>query len=313
MHRLLALLILLAITMFSIAQQKITLPQFPGGKKELDEYIKQQIETSSPAQNKAVYVSVLFYVSADGSIRRPVIATSNADIAAYDSLAVDIVRQMPRWIPGTIDHAPQEMAACVYIDFGGGDNIPELLVSEGLGIEPFSDELTQSDDDIYYIRLSPDDYLENNYDGEKISISIASVSTKDDSEQGIDIAELKEHKIIIEEKPIEEKPFVTVEQMPSFPGGEAELHKFIRENLKYPVLAREEGIQGRVVIRFVVEKDGTLSDFSVLRGIDPQCDKEAIRLMKTSPEWIAGKQNGREVNVYYTLPITFKIENDNNE
>lgn len=140
----------------------------------------------------------------------------------------------------------------------------------------------------------------------KIQISVADVKGTDDK-HGIDIAELKEHKVIVEAKQ-EEKPFTTVEQMPSFPGGEAEMYKFIGDNLKYPVVAQESGIQGRVTIRFVVTKTGAISDVTVLRGIDPSCDKEAVRVVKSMPKWIPGKQNGLNVPVYYTLPIVFRLK-----
>ncbi|MDH6308348.1 protein TonB [Dysgonomonas sp. PFB1-18] len=141
----------------------------------------------------------------------------------------------------------------------------------------------------------------------KIQISVADVKGTDDK-HGIDIAELREHKQIVEEKPVEEKPFVTVEQMPSFPGGEAEMQRFIAENLKYPVVAQESGIQGRVTIRFVVTKTGDISDVQVIRGIDPSCDKEARRVVSLMPKWIPGKQNGLNVPVYFTLPIVFRLK-----
>lgn len=141
----------------------------------------------------------------------------------------------------------------------------------------------------------------------KIQISVADVKGTDDK-HGIDIAELREHKAIVEEKPVEEKPFVTVEQMPTFPGGETEMHKFINDNLKYPVVAQESGIQGRVTIRFVVTKTGTIEDVTVIRGIDPSCDKEAVRVVRAMPKWIPGKQNGLNVPVYFTLPIVFRLK-----
>lgn len=128
-----------------------------------------------------------------------------------------------------------------------------------------------------------------------------------DVEGAVDLRELEGHKVIVEEKVVE-KPFYTVEQMPSFPGGEVEMQKFIRDNLKYPVVAQESGIQGRVTIRFVVTKDGTISDVQVMRGIDPSCDKEAMNVVKKMPKWIPGKQNGRAVPVYFTLPVVFRLQ-----
>lgn len=143
--------------------------------------------------------------------------------------------------------------------------------------------------------------------GSKIQISVASVQGT--SDKGVDIAELREHKVIVEEKQVEEKPFVTVEQMPTFPGGEVEMQKFIRDNLRYPVVAQEAGIQGRVTLRFVVSKTGAIENVTVVRGIDPSCDKEAVRVVQSMPKWIPGKQNGLNVPVYFNLPIQFRLQN----
>ena len=99
------------------------------------------------------------------------------------------------------------------------------------------------------------------------------------------------------------------EQMPEFPGGQAALMKFINENLRYPATAIENGIQGRVVVQFVVKKDGSVNDnIMIVRGVDPALDQEAIRVCKTLPKFIPGKQNGQPVNVWFTLPITFKLD-----
>ena len=99
-----------------------------------------------------------------------------------------------------------------------------------------------------------------------------------------------------------------VEQMPQFPGGEVELMKFIKDNLHYPTVAAENGIEGRVTIRFVVRRNGEVTDITVIRGFNPACDKEAIRVVKLMPKWTPGRQNGRDVPVYYTLPILFKLQ-----
>lgn len=123
---------------------------------------------------------------------------------------------------------------------------------------------------------------------------------------------VREHKdeIIVEEKkPVEEnKVFTAVEQIPQFPGGEAELMKYIQKNLKYPPVAMENNIQGRVVVQFVVTKTGKIGEVKVARGRDPDLDKEAVRVVKSLPDFIPGKMNGQSVNVWYTLPITFKLQ-----
>ena len=118
---------------------------------------------------------------------------------------------------------------------------------------------------------------------------------------------------IIEVEEVEEPEeqilcYVVVETQPEFPGGEKELMKYIKDNLKYPVIAQESGIQGRVVVRFVVNKQGETTDVEILKGLDAACDKEVIRIVKSMPRWIPGKRSGRAVDVYYTLPVVFKLQ-----
>lgn len=138
----------------------------------------------------------------------------------------------------------------------------------------------------------------------KVQISVATVKGTDDT-HGVDIADLEQHKVIAEEK--EEKVFEVVEQEPQFPGGEEALLKYIHDNIKYPPMAMESGIKGRVSLRFVVTKDGSISDVKVIRGVDPSLDKEAVRVVQSMPKWIPGKQNGQPVNVYFSLPVNFVL------
>jgi len=99
-----------------------------------------------------------------------------------------------------------------------------------------------------------------------------------------------------------------VEQIPVFQGGETALLQYIEKNLMYPAIAKEIGIQGKVIIRFVVTKTGKTTKVEILRSLDPACDKEAVRLAKSFPDWIPGKQNGVNVDVWYSLPVIFKLE-----
>ncbi len=105
-----------------------------------------------------------------------------------------------------------------------------------------------------------------------------------------------------------EEAYDVVEQMPQFPGGDEALMRFLSRKIKYPVVAQENGIQGKVICGFVVTKTGQIVDVNVLRSLDPSCDKEAIRVIKLLPRWIPGKQNGVNVAVKYTLPLRFKLE-----
>lgn len=97
-----------------------------------------------------------------------------------------------------------------------------------------------------------------------------------------------------------------VEEMPSFPGGQSALFDYLSKNIRYPVVAKENGIQGRVLVSFIIEKDGSLTDFVIEKSVDPSLDKEAIRLVRSMPKWNPGKKDGQSVNVKYTLPITFR-------
>lgn len=99
-----------------------------------------------------------------------------------------------------------------------------------------------------------------------------------------------------------------VEQMPSFPGGPSALMNYLQSNVKYPVVAQETGVQGRVIVGFVVEKDGSITDVKVLRSVDPSLDREAMRVVKGMPRWSAGRQNGRAVRVRYNVPVSFRLQ-----
>lgn len=113
---------------------------------------------------------------------------------------------------------------------------------------------------------------------------------------------------IIEEEIVEEVPFIIVENMPTFPGGEKKMLEYVAKNVKYPQLAKEVGTQGRVFVSFIVEKDGSITNVTILRGIGSGCDEEAIRVVKSMPKWNPGLQCGRAVRVSCNLPINFKLQ-----
>lgn len=104
------------------------------------------------------------------------------------------------------------------------------------------------------------------------------------------------------------KVFDVVEEMPSFPGGQGALMQYLASNIKYPVVAQENGVQGRVIVSFVVERDGSISDVKVARSVDPSLDREAQRVVKSMPRWSPGKQNGSTVRVKYTVPVVFRLQ-----
>ena len=105
-----------------------------------------------------------------------------------------------------------------------------------------------------------------------------------------------------------EQPFVIVEQMPQVPGGEKEMMKFIHNNLRYPSLAAENGIQGTVIVNFVVDHEGKITRIKVVRGIGGGCDEEAMRVLSKMPNWSPGRQGGKPVLVSYTVPIKYVLQ-----
>lgn len=142
-------------------------------------------------------------------------------------------------------------------------------------------------------------------------LSADSASPKKD--YAIGIAEVKGDIVSVQEPDQKKKVFNVVETMPAYPGGEQAMMEFIKNNLKYPKEAQDAKIEGRVTIRFVIDEEGFVTDANIMRGIDPACDKEALRVINTMPKWIPGKQNGKDVPVYFTLPIVFKLTKSGKE
>jgi len=179
---------------------------------------------------------------------------------------------------------------------------PEVLPEEVLNTVKVT-ELAIVDDD----QVSKEDEIKTQ---EELQETATAFGAKDFDEGTDDVTVVREHKdeIVVEEKHEPEKVFTAVEQMPAFPGGEAELYKWVSSHIRYPAMAAENNVQGRVTVQFVVQKDGSIGEVKVLRGKDPDLDKEAVRVVKSLPKFIPGKMNGQAVNVWFTLPINFRLE-----
>jgi protein TonB len=152
--------------------------------------------------------------------------------------------------------------------------------------------------------LKTQDQLMNN----KAAIGSFDVKGNDDSNGEV----LKAKEVIAQPEPPkheeENKVFEVVEQMPMFPGGNGALQQYLASNIKYPVVAQENGVQGRVVLRFTVGKDGSITDIQVVRSVDPSLDREAQRVVRSMPRWTPGRQNGANVNCKFTLPVQFRLQ-----
>ena len=129
------------------------------------------------------------------------------------------------------------------------------------------------------------------------------------SEETGEKVEIKYTPVAVEEEVEEEQQiFEVVEEAPEFPGGMGALMKFLGSNIKYPTIAQKNGVQGRVIVQFVVNKDGSIVDAKVMRSVDPYLDKEALRVVSSMPKWKPGKQRGKAVRCRYTVPVMFRLQ-----
>jgi protein TonB len=153
--------------------------------------------------------------------------------------------------------------------------------------------------------VAPEDELKSQDELAKTTTAIGSFDVKGNDEAEGEVLKAKE---VIAQEVEEEKIFDVVEQMPEFPGGPQALFEWLSKNIKYPAIAEENGVQGRVIVTFVVERDGSVTDVKVVKSVDPSLDREATRVVKSMPNWIPGKQNGSAVRVKYTVPVTFRLQ-----
>lgn len=171
----------------------------------------------------------------------------------------------------------------------------------------FTAPVIKKDDEV-----KPEDEMKTQDELMQTNTAIGALDVKGNSENGqiLQVTQrVADEPVKAEPKPeVENKVFDVVEQMPSFPGGPSALMKYLADNIKYPVVAQENGVQGRVVVSFVVEKDGSITDVKVVRSVDPSLDREATRVVKSMPKWIPGKQNGSAVRVKYNVPVSFRLQ-----
>lgn len=181
---------------------------------------------------------------------------------------------------------------------------PEALPEEILNTVKATELQITRDEEVVEEIKSQDDLKETD----------TAVGTTDFDKGTDDLNVVREHKeeVIVEEKkpePVDDNQvFTVVEQKPQFPGGEAALLKWVGDHIRYPAMAQDNNIQGRVVVQFVVTKTGKVGEVKVIRSKDPDLDKEAVRVVKSLPDFVPGKMNGHSVNVWYTLPVTFKLQ-----
>lgn len=182
---------------------------------------------------------------------------------------------------------------------------PEKVVEKVKSSIKFTAPVIKKDNEV-----KPEDELKSQDELLNTKTAIGSFDVKGNDEANGQV--LKAQEAIAQPEPQkqeeENKVFDVVEQMPSFPGGNSALMEYLGKNVKYPVVAQENGVQGRVVVSFVVERDGSVTDVKVAKSVDPSLDREAARVVGSMPRWIPGKQNGSAVRVKYNVPVAFRLQ-----
>ena len=182
---------------------------------------------------------------------------------------------------------------------------PEKVVEQVKSSIKFTAPVIKKDSEV-----KPEDELKTQDQIMETKTAIGSFDVKGNDDVNGEVLKAKE--VIAQPEPPkheeEAKVFDVVEQMPSFPGGPSALMEYLHDHVKYPGVAQENGVQGRVVVSFIVEKDGSITDVRVVRSVDPSLDREAARVVSSMPRWTPGKQNGSAVRVKYNVPVMFKLQ-----
>lgn len=268
---------------------------FEGKNKEYGAYKLR--ETSKARHTKAVVsvliavaiILVLLILSISGVFAKPeddqVAVSTVQEVTTFD--AEEEVEEEIEEEEFVLPPEPEEIIAPEEV--ANSQQVTELLIVE--------DEQIEEDKQV----KNQDEVLENE----------AAVGAIDVTEGVNDLNKVMIKEQVVEEPKVEEEQpmnIAMVEQKPQFPGGESEMYKWLGANIVYPPAAAEEGVSGRVVVEFVVGKDGSITNVRVVRPRHPALDKEALRVVKAMPKWIPGRNNGQPVKVTYTLPVTFKLQ-----
>ncbi|MFV0418684.1 MAG: TonB family protein [Dysgonomonas sp.] len=287
------------------------MPSYPGGEAEMNKYIGENLKYPIEAQEKNIQgrVTIRFIVGKDGTVSDATVVRGFDP--GCDAEALRVINAMPKWIPGKQKGKAVPVFFTLPIVFKLKDDRQTVLILNGK-------EISEADLKVEMTKREKEFGATTKKDLVTVQIVLPANEVKSkygDKYRGkkvieVSFGETTKQKTVEPTKKTgtDKNVFSTVEQMPSFPEGESALNKFISENLKYPIKAQEAGIQGRVTVRFIVTKTGELADVKVIRSIDPDLDKEAIRVINAMPKWNPGKQNGKDVDVYFILPIIFKLE-----
>lgn len=285
------------------------IPQFPGGDSARIEFLKQNIKYPDEAQLNMEQgkVVVQFVVSSTGAIQKAKIVKKVSP--SLDNEALRVVNSFPSWIPGELNGEKVSVYQILQIPFKylpPKDEHPEwdvndktVVVIDSLKMPAnFNLHVLQTD------RVVSVDILKPFPEETKIKL-IAQYGSL--AENGVIVIKSKS---TLNDIAYSDSDSLKIEEMPMFPGGDNALFKFLSNNIKYPVVAQENEIQGRVVTQFMVDSIGKIRNLRIAKSVDPYLDKEALRVISSMPVWIPGKINGKPVNVKYTLPMSFRLDGE---
>jgi len=287
------------------------IPQFPGGEKALLEYISHNLKYPVDAQEKGIQgrIIIRFVVSKFGKVENVEIVRGL--YPSMDKEGVRVVSSLPDWIPGEQKGEKVSVYYTLPITYRLEGNTKSkvfdptkkpLIILDGEVVANDLNFATLNKDSISSVDVIRADKKE------KLDELARKFSAN--TENGAILIVTKKHarqKASGKDVSTNEKVWDVIEKMPLFPGGEKALLNYISRSLKYPIDAQKKGIQGRVILRFVVASSGKTTKVEVIRSVYPSIDNEAVRVIESLPDWIPGEQNGEKVNVYYTIPITFNL------
>jgi len=270
------------------------MPKYSGGDEALNKFIRENLKYPESAAEAGVEgrVVIRFVVDKKGVVTD---ATVIRGIYLCNDEALRVVNKMPKWIPGKQDGKKVAVYVVLPIVFKLQKTEPLLYVDGFLQPYSFMKDTT---------KLKPSNIKSMNV--LKNAEALARYGEK--GKNGAIIIETLSRAAKIDSAIRFDVPLYGVEVMPKFPGGDNALLAFVQNNLRYPIADAEHGIQGRVTIRFIINKAGKVTDISVIKGVSPGCDAEAIRVVMMMPTWIPGTQKGQPVCVYYTLPMVYKLQ-----
>lgn len=296
-----------------VYEQVEKMPQFPGGEKALLDYISRNMRYPTEASRYGIQgkIVVEFIINELGKVSDVSVLHGIDPDIDYEGLRV--ISSLPDWLPGEENGKKVSVRYTIPLTF-------RLEVDKSLRPAAILDgKLLPIDFDIKKLNKDSVESVFVIKPDQREKLAELAKKYKTNTSNGVFILVSKTfaRQHVSDKVPAsDEKVFDIVEQIPQFPGGEKALLSFIANNLKYPVEAQTNGIQGKVFLRFVISSLGKTTKIEVVKSIDPALDKEAVRVVESLPDWIPGKQNGVNVNVYYTLPVSFKLnsskENNHN-